>query len=178
MGDPMKPILIVPGYQGSGPGHWQSLWEDDMSDALRVEMPSWEQPDPKDWIVALDEAIAACKESPILVGHALGCIAIAHWAVFHARTVHGALLVAPEDVEHRDCLALLRPFAPIPRRTLPFPSILAASSDDPFMTVRRARGIATDWGAQFVELGPCGRLDQASGHGPWPRGEALLAELR
>jgi predicted alpha/beta hydrolase family esterase len=37
----MTPILIIPGYQNSGPDHWQSLWEDMLPDARRVEMPSW-----------------------------------------------------------------------------------------------------------------------------------------
>jgi len=174
----MKPILLVPGYQGSGPGHWQSLWEAEMPEARWVEMPSWEQPVRQDWIAALDEAIAACGEPPILVGHSLGCIAIAHWAAGQVRAVHGALLAAPVDVERPDGLELLRPFGSIPRRTLPFPTILAASSDDAYMAIARASLFARDWGAQFVELGPCGHLNRASGHGPWPRGEALLAELR
>ena len=174
----MQPILIVPGYQGSGSGHWQSLWEDEMSGVRRVEMPSWDQPVPRDWILALDEAIDACEEPPLLVGHSLGCIAIVQWTGFHDRRVHGALLAAPVDVERPDALDLLRPFAPILRRTLPFPSIVAASSDNPFMELVRAKGFAADWGARFVDLGPCGHLNQASGHGPWLRGEALLAELR
>jgi predicted alpha/beta hydrolase family esterase len=73
---------------------------------------------------------------------------------------------------------VLRGFGPIPRRRLPFPAILAASSDDPFLAPARAQALATDWGARFVDLGPCGHLNPASGHGPWPRGEALLSEFR
>ena len=65
-----------------------------------------------------------------------------------------------------------------PRRSLPFPAILAASSNDSFLSLERARALALDWGAQLVDLGPCGHLNQASGHGPWVRGEALLSELR
>lgn len=174
----MTSILLVPGYQNSGPGHWQSLWEEALPGARRVEMPSWEHPRPGEWLAALDEAIGACGEAPILVGHSLGALAIVQWAAEHDRAVRGALLAVPPDVEWPDGLELLRPFGPISRRTLPFQAIVAASSDDPFMRLDRARGFAADWGATFVDLGPCGHLNRASGHGPWLRGEALLSELR
>ncbi len=174
----MPPILLVPGYQNSGEGHWQTLWEGELRGTRRVEMPNWEYPRRQEWIETLDEAIRDCAEPPLLVGHSLGCLAIVHWAAQYEREVRGALLAAPVDVERPDGLTLLRGFAPIPWSTLPFPSILAASSDDPLITMDRARGFAADWGSRFVELGPCGHLNQISGHGPWPRGEALLAELR
>ena len=172
----MAALLIVPGYQNSGPGHWQSLWEASLPGARRVEMPNWDFPHRAAWVEALDEAIAACPEPPLLVGHSLGCLAIVCWAEGHDREVRGALLAAPSDVERPDAPAVLRTFAPIPRHRLAFPALVAASSDDPFTAPARARALAADWGARFVDLGPCGHLNQASGHGPWPRGEALLAE--
>jgi uncharacterized protein len=174
----MTPILIVPGYRNSDLGHWQSLWEEELPACRRVPMPSWEQPERGPWLEALDEAIAAAGQAPILVGHGLGCIAIVHWAAVHERTVRGALLAAPVDVERLDIPEPLRRFAPMPRSTLPFPAIVAASSDDPCMRVDRAHELAAEWGADFVNLGPCGHLNEASGHGPWVRGEALLSELR
>lgn len=174
----MSPILLVPGYQNSGPGHWQSLWEGTLRSARRVEMPNWDFPHRADWVEALDDAVAVCgSEPPLLVGHSLGCLAIVHWAAGSPREVRGALLAVPPDVERPDTLAVLRGFGPIPRGTLPFPALVAASSDNPFMALDRARGLAADWGARFVDLGPCGHLNQASGHGEWPLGEALLQEL-
>ena len=174
----MSPILLLPGYLNAGPGHWQSLWEGTQRGARRVEMPNWDFPHKADWIEALDDAITACTEPPLLVGHGLGCLTIVHWAATSAREVRGALLVAPVDVERRDTPALLRGFGPIPRETLPFPALVAASSNDPFLSLRKARALATDWGARFMDLGPRGHMNAASGHGPWIRGEALLAELR
>lgn len=174
----MSTILLVPGYENAKPGHWQRLWEDAMPGARCVEMPSWDHPVRGEWVTALDEAIAASEEAPLLVGHSLGSLTIVLWAQDHDRPVRGALLAAPADVERPGGLELLRPFGPIPRRRLPYPSVVAASSDDPFMGLERARALAVDWGARFVDLGPCGHLNRTSGHGPWPRGEALLAELR
>lgn len=172
----MSPILLVPGFRNAGPGHWLSLWEGARG-GRRVEMPNWDHPHRADWVGALDEAVAACEGPPLLVGHDLGCLAIVHWAAGQAREVRGALLVAPLDVDTPEAAAPLRGFGPIPHGTLPFPAILAASSNDPFLRLGRARELAADWGARFVDLGPRGHLDLASGHGEWPLGEALLQEL-
>lgn len=174
----MRPVLLVPGYQGSGPGHWQTLWEAALPQATRVEMPDWEHPEPEGWLAALAAAVAACAEAPILVGHSLGCITIVHWALRHAAPIHGALLAAPADVERPGGLEALRAFGPIPQRTLPFPTILAASANDVFMTHDRAVALGQAWGARRVDLGAVGHLNVASGHGPWIRGVELLAELR
>ena len=176
----MPQILIVPGYQNSGPGHWQSLWEAQMADARRVEMPNWEFPRRVEWIEALDDAIRRANEEggpPLLVAHSLGCLAVVHWAQEGGQPVHGALLVAPPDVERPDTLEILRDFAPIPHFGLPFPSRVVASSDDPYVSRERARAFAEAWGSAFTELGPRGHINTASGFGEWPRGEALLAEL-
>ncbi len=180
-----RPVILVPGYQNSGPGHWQSLWEANVRGAMRVEMPNWEFPRKEEWIEALDEVIgAAWRETEIpavLVGHSLGCLAIAHWAAdpfFAARwPVKAALLVVPADVEREDCLEALRGFGPIPRARLPFPSRVVASADDALLSPERAQSFATSWGSQFTQVGKCGHLNTASGFGEWPRGEAMLREL-
>ncbi|WP_235367310.1 RBBP9/YdeN family alpha/beta hydrolase, partial [Rhodococcus sp. Chr-9] len=66
---------------------------------------------------------------------------------------------------------------PIPRRRLPFPSILAASSNDPLADRRRVAGLAEAWGSRFVDLGAVGHLNPASGFGDWPAADVLLREL-
>lgn len=66
---------------------------------------------------------------------------------------------------------------PIPRGTLPFPSIVAASSNDPLTRLDRARGLAKAWGSRFVELGEVGHLNPASGYGEWPQAKAFIHEL-
>jgi predicted alpha/beta hydrolase family esterase len=50
-------ILILPGYGDSGPGHWQTLWEEEHGWA-RVVQDDWEQPDLAAWTRRLDEALA------------------------------------------------------------------------------------------------------------------------
>ncbi|NVB84659.1 MAG: alpha/beta hydrolase [Kofleriaceae bacterium] len=168
----MARFLIVPGWAGSGPDHWQSYWEEDLAGATRVEMPDWLEPRREGWIAALDAAIASCREPPILVAHSLGCIAIAHWAARRRRTIRGALLVAPADVDRST--AVLAEFAPVPRHTLPFPSRVVASDDDPYATLERSRELARDWGSAFTVLERAGHINAASGLGRWREGHVLL----
>jgi predicted alpha/beta hydrolase family esterase len=60
---------------------------------------------------------------------------------------------------------------------LRFPSIVVASSDDPYLTLDRARAFAEAWGSRFVEIGPAGHINADSGYGEWPEGEQMLAQL-
>lgn len=66
----------------------------------------------------------------------------------------------------------------MPLNRLPFPSIVVASSDDPYVTLERAEEFARAWGSEFVNIGPGGHLNSASGLGDWPVGFALLERLR
>lgn len=175
----MRPILIIPGYGDSGPGHWQSFWEANLRFAKRVQMPNWDFPHCADWVDTLDTAIREASQAmpPVLVAHSLGCLAVAHWAKRYQRPVHGALLVAPVDVERPDTLAAVKDFAPIPMFSLPFPSHVVASSNDPYSSIARSREIADAWDSLFTELGPCGHINTDSGYGEWPRGDAFLQAL-
>ena len=176
-----RPIFLVPGWRNSGPGHWQSLWEAQLPDARRVEMPNWEFPRRHEWVEALDDALALHLRfdgaPPVLVGHSLGCMAIVHWAFAHQRPVHGALLVSPSDVERAEAPAELRDFAPIPRGALPVPAQVVSAADDGFLDPDRAKDFADAWRARFTLVERGGHLNAASGFGPWPKGEALLKEL-
>jgi predicted alpha/beta hydrolase family esterase len=173
------PVLTLPGWQGSGPGHWQSLWETRHGDR-RVEQHDWLHPLRGDWMARLEEALLAEAESVWLAAHSLGCQLVAAWAAHsrHASRVRGALLVAPPDVERDDMPPPLPGWRPIARARLPFPATVVASSDDPYCSLERAAGMAGDWGAGWASVGPRGHLNADSGLGDWPEGRALLEALR
>ena len=73
-------VLIVPGYNNSGPEHWQSLWERAHPEYRRVMQRDWDSPERHEWVSALDEAIAQAPQPVVLVAHSLGCLAVVHWA--------------------------------------------------------------------------------------------------
>jgi predicted alpha/beta hydrolase family esterase len=171
-------ILTVPGLGGSGPSHWQTLWEDSRPDTVRVELGMWDAPHRNAWVTKLDQAIRGAQAPVVLAAHSLGCLAVAWRAELSGQPfgwpVAGALLVAPADVDRGEARPELRGFSPTPQRPLPFPSILVASRDDPYIAIDRARGLASAWGSHFVDAGPQGHLNAASGIGWWEEGQALL----
>lgn len=172
------PILIVPGLFNSGPDHWQSHWQRALSTAERVEQSDWQRPTLGDWTASLMEAVRR-RPGAILVGHSLGCALIAHLAGIRGdRGIAGALLVAPADVNRQGPAGrLLEGFSPLPRQRLPFPSLVVASRDDPYVEIDRARAFAQGWGADFVDLGCAGHINVESGYGPWIGGQSLLRRL-
>ena len=174
-------VLTVPGLGGSGPRHWQTLWEGARKDCVRVELGMWNTPHRNAWVTKLDQAIRAAPAPVVLCAHSLGCLAVAWWAELSGQPygwpVAGALLVAPPDVDRASTAAELRPFAPSPLRALPFPSILVASTDDPWGSIDHAHNLAVSWGSHFVDVGAQGHLNVASGIGWWDEGEELLERV-
>ena len=172
------PVLILPGYADSGPEHWQSHWERDDPACRRVVQDDWLEPKRDDWVTTLDRYVAECAAPPVLVAHSLGCALVTQWAAGARAPVKGALLVAPADVDSPSRTPdEVRSFSPIPLARLPFPSVVVASTDDPFVTVDRAAEFAAAWGSRLVILGAAGHINADAGYGPWPEGRRLLAEL-
>lgn len=172
--------LIIPGLNCSGPDHWQTSWERERGGCRRVELGDWNDPTRAGWIAGLGRAIEQAGGHPVLVAHSLGCLAVVWWAgvaTALAARVTGALLVAPPDVEREDADPRLRRFAPVPRRPMPFPTIVVASRDDPYASFRRSREMAAGWSARFHDAGKAGHMNADSGIGSWEEGQGLVAEL-
>ena len=177
----MSPVVLtLPGWQSSGPGHWQTLWEQQYG-YQRVEQHDWMHPKRGDWLARLDEVLLSLPRDrqAVLAAHSLGCVQVAAWAAHSRLTgrVRGALLVAPGDVERDDLRPLLPGWAPIVRQPLPFPSLLLASGNDPYCSLAKAQALAADWGAGFRDQGDGGHLNAESGLGDWPAGHAALQQI-
>jgi predicted alpha/beta hydrolase family esterase len=167
-------IIIVPGWRDSPPGHWQSLWAEQLPGAIRVNQDDWISPQRAPWTASIAQTILAQNGPVVLAAHSLGCIAVTHLPAEAAARIQGALLVAPADPERR---AVLCDFAPVPFQKLPYRSVLVASSNDPCCPVRLAGAYARAWGSEFVRLQDAGHIHLESGFGEWPLGLALLQSL-
>ena len=172
------PVLILPGYGDSGPDHWQSRWEAADPACRRVVQRDWLLPSLAEWLATLARHVAECHSPPVLVAHSLGCVLAAHWATGPGARAKAALLVAPADVDSSAHTPdEVRSFSPIPLAPFPFPSVVVASTDDPFLTMDRAGLFARAWGSRLVTLSGAGHINADTGFGDWPQGRALLAEL-
>lgn len=175
-----RPLLLtVPGIDNSGPGHWQTLWEKELEDCARVDLGMWDRPHRNTWVNKLNAAIAAAGRPVVLVAHSLGCHAVAWWNQLEQANgkVLGALLVAPPNVVDLPKTSRLSAFAPLIRERLRFPSILAASEDDPYATFGQSRKMARLWGSRLVNAGWLGHINADSNIGAWPFGRYLLEQL-
>ena len=177
-------VLIVPGLRDDVPEHWQTLLEAKLPKAACVPRMERDKLSCAAWVAELDRSLARIEGPVILVAHSGGVMMVVHWAQKHERPIHGALLAAPPDFETPlpegyPTQEVLRQngWLPTPRSPLPFPSIVAASTNDPLGRYDRVAELATAWGSRIVNVGAVGHLNPASGFGEWPRAEALIREL-
>ena len=175
----MTRTLILPGLHNSDPDHWQSRWEAEDETLQRVIQDNWETPHCAEWVARLEQALESTGTETLLVAHSAGCALVAHWAVGCQRgRVRGARLVAPSDPEAANFPSGPSGFAPMPLVRFPFPTVVVASSNDPFVTVVRAQTFARAWGSKFVMIGEAGHINSSSGLSDWPEGLVLLNTLR
>ena len=174
-------ILTVPGLDGSGPAHWQTIWERELDNVARVDLGSWSKPNRNQWVNNLNLAIRDAGQPVVLAAHSLGCLAVAWWAALekpsYGSPVIGALLVAPPEVDVAPLDSRIEQFGPAPKGPLPFPSIVVASHDDPYIQFHRVRRLAQFWGSRVADAGAVGHINADSDLGAWTFGQFLLNKL-
>jgi len=182
-------ILIIPGLRDHVEEHWQTLLAKELAaqSIACITVPPLEHDklSCQARLDAIDRALEGIAGPILIVAHSAGCMMVAHWVQRHRyHAILGAVLAAPADLETPmpapypgKAVLDAHGWLPIPRTPLPFPTVLAASSNDPLTQLERARDFAQAWGSQLVELGPMGHLNPASGHGPWPMAMQLIQGL-
>lgn len=170
-------VLLVPGLGNSGPEHWQSLWEA-RNGYLRVQQSDWNHAVCSEWIGPLEGAVREAATEVLIVAHSLGTLLVTHWLARTKLRIGGALLVAVPDPEAPGFPPQARGFSPICRVRLGCPSIVVASTDDPYGDLPFVQQCAESWGSQLVNIGKAGHINAASGLGQWDRGYCLLESLR
>ena len=170
--------LIIPGLGNSGEQHWQTYFEESLPNSTRVKQAEWDSPECNDWVAEINAAASRFDPSTvIMIGHSLGCAAIAHWASTSAKQIKGAMLVAPSDTESVGYDFPATGFAPLPATKISFPTIIVASLNDPWVSMDRAKLFASNWGSQLVDIGEAGHINAASGHYKWNEGLEILSRL-
>jgi len=177
-------VLFVPGLRDHVAQHWQTLLAAEIPGSVTVEPLQVDRLSRDARVRALDEALSAIPGEVIIAAHSAGALMVANWALRPTRTIRGALLATPADVENPlpegypsfgDLNA--NGWMPIPREALPFPAIVSASRNDPLAQFEKVAGLARAWGAELHDAGDVGHLNPAAGYGPWPEARQLLEKL-
>jgi predicted alpha/beta hydrolase family esterase len=177
-------VVIVPGLRGHVEEHWQTLLAARLPRVRTVDSSQRDKRDLAGRVADLQSVVDGVDGPVTLVAHSAGCLVAAHWARRTPTPARAALLATPPDLAkplpaEYPSLDELREsgWLPFPLDRLPFPSIVAGSSNDPLGDEARVRAIAGHWGSHFVDVGPVGHLNPASGYGEWSLAESLLESL-
>lgn len=177
-------VLFVPGLRDHVEDHWQTHAARALPSSVTVAPLTAGRLSRAARVAALDAALRAIAGEVVIAAHSAGCLMVAHWARNPTRAIRGALLATPADVENPLPPGYPSPEAleqggwrPIPREPLPFPAIVAASSNDPLAGYPRVAELAQAWGARLHDAGAVGHLNPSAGFGPWPEGADLIAGL-
>lgn len=184
MNDQTPTIVIVPGLRDHVVDHWQTLLAARLPKVRTVPPLERDKLSLAARVDALEETLAGVDGAVILVAHSGGVLIVAHWAKSAQRSIQGALLATPPDFDTPlpagyPTQEALRDsgWFPVPRAPLPFPSIVAASTNDPLGRIERVQALARDWGSRFFNIGEVGHLNPASGFGDWPQADEFIAAL-
>lgn len=180
-------ILIVPGLRDHVEAHWQTLLQRKLAPLRPVVSVAPLEADKLSRtarVAAIQRTLETIDGPVIVVAHSAGVLMLVHWAQQHRRAIAGALLVAPPDFDTPLPAGYPTPevlqangWLPVPRQTLPFRSIVAASSNDPLAHLDRVVQMAGDWGSELFKVGPLGHINPASGFGEWVLAERFIHSL-
>ncbi|MCW2990648.1 MAG: putative hydrolase [Solirubrobacterales bacterium] len=174
----MRSFLIVHGWHGSGPDHWQT-WLAQRLAAAGEEVRYPDLPDPDypvvtEWAEVLHAELAALAGERIVVCHSLGCLLWAHEAA-RVEPVDRLLLVAPPCPVSP--LHDARSFYPTPLDSEALARSARAarvvgSDKDPYCPAGHERSFARPLGLEIDVLAGAGHINPEAGYGPWPAVEA------
>ncbi len=176
------PFLIVPGYKGSGPDHWQTWLQGQVPDTTRLDGVDWDTPILAQWAGRLRDVLAQAPQPVRIVAHSFGCLAAIVAAADRPEQVAQLILAAPADPARFDFAGLkpetgnVSPYSlaeALPQQPLPVNGILIASRDDPWLSFNKASALADFWGLELLDIGAAGHINPQSGFGAWP----VLLEL-
>lgn len=165
-------FLILHGWQGSGPGHWQTWLAERLrgggGEVAYPLLPDPDRPDLDAWLVALEPLRAPGQ---VVVCHSLACCLWLHHRARGGPSAERVLLVAPPWPDPMP--PEIAGFFPVPLDpSLAAGTRIAASDDDPYCPRGAAAAFGTPLGARVDLLRGAGHVNAETGFGPWPAVEA------
>jgi predicted alpha/beta hydrolase family esterase len=176
--------LILHGYLGSGPGHWQT-W---LAGRLRSgeasvyypDLPDADSPQLRSWLEALEGELDSIAEPPVVICHSLACLLWLHHAAAGGKPASRVLLAAPPS--QAGAPDVLASFFPVVldgaalAASAPEGVRIVASDDDPYCPEGAAALYGEPLGLPTDVLDGCGHLNPEAGYGPWLAVEAWARE--
>jgi len=171
------PIVVVPGWQGSGDEHWQTWLEQQLAQTgrptIRPEFADLNRPDLAQWLVALRQTLASLPADGFdVVTHSLGAVLWLHHVVNPGNSPRPARVALVSPPSPGTSIAELAAFYPPPLsaeavRHGAGGTVLVAGDDDPYLPegVTTAYALPLEIAATLVPGG--GHLSAANGYGPW-----------
>ncbi len=169
-------IVIVHGYEGSGPGHWQHWLREELEKlgepAAFPALPDDTDPRCDAWVQTLRDVVGGLGEPVTFAAHSLGCWAVDHYLARHgAAGVRGALLVAPPSPY--SLFEPIQSFLPPPRSRAAWSalgehSLLLGSDNDDYAGDDEIVELGRTLGVPHRILPGSGHINASSGFGPFP----------
>ena len=177
-----RSFLILHGYEGSGPEHWQSWLADRLRRAGETvaypDFPSPFAPTLPAWRAALEAELRALPGEPVVVAHSLGSLLWLHHCaqpVLEGGRAARVLLVAPPSIAGAP--RPIRGFFPVPLERERVAGAadetrLVCAPDDPYCPEDAASVYGDPLGLEVDVLAGAGHINVEAGYGPWPQAEA------
>lgn len=171
------PTVILHGWEGSGPGHWQSWLAAQLRSAGREvrypELPVPNQPELDAWLDTLRNALAGLDDGFDVVAHSLGAVLWLHHVAATAQSPRPARVALVSPPSPQTAIPEIASFFPVPldidvvRRSADG-TVLVGSDADPYTPegIAVAYGLPLKMPTTIIPGG--GHLNPEAGYGEWP----------
>jgi uncharacterized protein len=172
------PTVLVPGWHGSGPAHWQTWLGEQLTEMGRsvhfATLPDLDAPNLDAWLDGLRNTLYGLPEDGFdVLCHSLACQLWLHHAVLPSTTPRPArvALVAPPS-PNLDA-AEVASFFPVPLdvdavRRAADGTVLVSSDNDEHCPEGAAEAFGRPLKMPVTVIAGAGHLNADSGYGPWP----------
>ena len=164
-------FLILHGYEGNGPDHWQTWLAGQLRDAghdvAYPDLPDPLHPDLEAWLAVLGAERRGAGD--VVVCHSLGCLLWLHHRARGGPPARRVLLVAPPGPSAAVQVPALAGFFPVALDpALASEARLVTSDADPYCPEGAVGTYAGPLGIASDVLPDAGHINPESGFGPWP----------